>query len=431
VSLSLCLPSHGAAARRPPRPEHGSAYLGGAPAPTPVLAARILAIRLSDDDGSRAARITPEQVSAWLEFANQAFHPAGVRFDFDGGPGDFQALRSSLLNRLDDTSESWPQSKGAADELAARFPDRLVVFFRHGEGRSATGYAFSGIDQNFIAMPGWPQGRRCRLREIRALAHELGHHLGLEHTFARAFDDVFHAELFLDAHHGNFASFDGDGLADTPPDPGITSPVCASNPRASIDGVSVRLPRRNLMSYYPEGDSLTRQQAARVRWFLQERMAHRMKLPKNTTSTQVMEGERLRILAQEGCRAGEQAMDEFGKNNWSAGAQLFCRSLRHSPVRVTVLLPVKESGRYWIDLYTTRAPDYGVLEVLVDGQPLGPSIDAWAPAVLASGSIRLGARRLSAGTHDLTFRAAARNPASADFHLGIDALALIPAGRGS
>jgi hypothetical protein len=68
-----------------------------------------------------------------------------------------------------------------------------------------------------------------------------------------------------------------------------------------------------------------------------------------------------------------------------------------------------------------------VLEVLLDGQPMGQPYDAFAPAVLASGPISFGARRLRTGAHTLTFRIRSRNPASAGSHLGVDAIALVPA----
>ena len=75
-------------------------------------------------------------------------------------------------------------------------------------------------------------------------------------------------------------------------------------------------------------------------------------------------------------------------------------------------------------LYTTRAPDYGVLEVLLDGQPLG-AFDAWGLGVLASGAVPLGQRHLPAGKHELRFVVRSKNPASTAYHLGIDAIELV------
>ncbi|HKO91446.1 MAG TPA: hypothetical protein VJU61_09860, partial [Polyangiaceae bacterium] len=76
--------------------------------------------------------------------------------------------------------------------------------------------------------------------------------------------------------------------------------------------------------------------------------------------------------------------------------------------------------------YLTRAPDFGILEVLLDGRPIGAAYDAWAPAVLASGAIHFGEHELAAGNHELSFVVRAKNPASEASHIGIDAVALVP-----
>ena len=79
-----------------------------------------------------------------------------------------------------------------------------------------------------------------------------------------------------------------------------------------------------------------------------------------------------------------------------------------------------------LDLYATRAPDFGIVEVFLDRQRIGAAIDGWAPAVLPSGAISLGQQRLEAGTHELSFLVRRKNPASTGSYLGIDAIALVP-----
>lgn len=118
-------------------------------------------------------------------------------------------------------------------------------------------------------------------------------------------------------------------------------------------------------------------------------------------------------------------MDAFGVGNWSSSRQLFCHS-RGGAQSVRLRLQVERAGLQRFELYATRAPDYGILEVLLDGVPLGSAYDAWAPAVLASGAIPLGEARLEAGSHELTLLTRAKNPASIAFHMGIDALVLLP-----
>jgi hypothetical protein len=401
----------------------GTAYVGGASPATPLLTTRLVGIRVSDDDGRHAARIRPDQVATWVAFANEVFRPAGIRIDFD--PTDLTSLRSTVINRMRGPEQrDWEDAKRAADEVADRYPDRMVVFFRHGDRVNPTGRGLAWPDYNFVVMPGWPADRHCGHEHISALAHEIGHHLGLSHTFAGVFAELRGAELFLSWHRGDLNRFDGDDLEDTFPDPGIRTTECADVAKVQLAGQSVPLARRNIMSYYDERDSLTGEQIRRLRWFLRERKAYRMKLPKNNPRV-ALEADELELLSLQNGRCSQQEMDDFGPGNWSASNQLFCGS-GAGQLSVTLQLPVARSGRQRLDLYLTRAPDFGVVEVLLDGRPIGRPYDAWAPSVLASGRLSLGERRLNRGRHQITFRVRSKNPASTAFNLGVDAIALVP-----
>jgi hypothetical protein len=421
-----------AACSRPRAPEYpgvidpaglGTAFVGRKPAPEPLLEVALMAIQVADDDGGHAARISREEIAAWVAFGNAVFRPAGVRFSFD--PTDLRLLRSSLINGLVGVEQpDWRAAKRAADQVAERHPDRLIVFFRHGPGDLATGAGFSWTDYNFVVMPGWPDDKHCGHEHSSAFAHELGHQLGLGHTFARIFPDPERAAAYLGEHQGDLGVFDGDGLSDTAPDPGIRTTECGRGAELELNGVRVPLPRRNLMSYYEERDSLTREQIQRLRWFVRERQTHHMKLPKNAPAG-ALEVEQLEIVASAGAHCSIQEMDVFGVGNWSDGRQLFCRS-QAAELSVTVKLPVARSGLLRLELYATRAPDFGILEVFVDNEPLGAPFDGWAPTVLASGAVPLGALRLAAGSHELSFLVRRKNHASSAFHFGIDALLLVP-----
>jgi hypothetical protein len=401
----------------------GTAFVGEARASEPLLEVPVLAIQVADDDGARAARIAAGDIATWVAFSNSVLRPAGVHVSFD--PADLRLLRSTLLNNLVGVEQDdWPEAKRAADQIAARHPDRLVAFFRHGPGERATGGGFAWTDYNFVVMPGWADDSHCGHEHASAFAHELGHHLGLGHTFARVFPDADQAAAYLAERRGDVRAFDGDGLTDTAPDPGIRTTECWRGAELRLNGLRVPLPRRNVMSYYEERDSLTREQIRRLRWFVRERRAHQMKLPKNDPAGAV-EIEQLEIAASAGTECSTQEMEGFGAGNWSGGQQLFCLS-RGQQISVTVKLPIASSALQRIDLYVTRAPDFGVLEVAIDNQPIGAPYDGWAPAVLASGAISLGQRQLEAGNHELSFLVRSKNLASAGFHLGIDAIVLVP-----
>lgn len=415
--------------REPAHPVHtapearGTAFVGRAAPPEPLLEVPLLAFRVADDDGARPARVTAADIARSVAFANDVYRLAGVRFRFD--PGELMPLHNRVINDLEgDQQPDWAAAKRAADEVAEHYPDRLVVFFRHGRGRQATGGGFSGTDYNFVVMPGWSDDFHCGHDHISALSHELGHHLGLGHTFTRVFEVPSQAADFLAARGGDVRAFDGDGLADTAPDPGVRTTECQPLDALELGGVRVPLARRNIMSYYDQPESLSREQIERLRWTLLERRSHHLKLPRNQPSS-ALQLEQLEILGQSGGECWAQDMDTFGAGNWSEGRQLFCRS-RAGPQAIRVRLEVERAGLQRLELYATRAPDYGILEVALDGVPLGSAYDAWAPAVLASGAIPLGEVRLEAGSHELSFVSRAKNPASTGFHLGLDALVLLP-----
>ena len=95
------------------------------------------------------------------------------------------------------------------------------MLFRHGPGPNPTGGGFSWVDYDFVVMPGFDITTVCGKQNIGVFAHEVGHYLGLRHTFAREFETVAEADAWLKDHKGDVSCFDGDRLSDTPPDPFI------------------------------------------------------------------------------------------------------------------------------------------------------------------------------------------------------------------
>jgi hypothetical protein len=120
-----------------------------------------------------------------------------------------------------------------------RTPDKLVIFFRHGPGAAATGNGFafppqSGRITNFVAIPGFydtsiitgknASGAWIWNQNIFLMAHEIGHYLGLYHTFPGWSDDATDTfdktSDYIAANGGRADALDGDHLADTPPEAG-------------------------------------------------------------------------------------------------------------------------------------------------------------------------------------------------------------------
>src|SRR5262249_19728268 len=147
----------------------------------------------ADDNGDRLASISPVQVKAWVDFANDVYAPAGIQFAFeprDDGP-DWSALRHTAINSMMSNADSdFEQTVAAAQREAGKRPGKVVVFFRHGRGGSPTGGAFSSTHYDFVVGPGFWSSMIPSGQNIEILAHEPGHFLGLDHTHGREFKTV-------------------------------------------------------------------------------------------------------------------------------------------------------------------------------------------------------------------------------------------------
>jgi tetratricopeptide (TPR) repeat protein len=141
------------------------------------------------------------------------------------------------------------------------------------------------------------------------------------------------------------------------------------------------------------------------------------------------EGEDLKVLAAAGCRdVVVQDMEPFGRADWSNGKQLFCHASQKGFVELQVDVP--ETSRYTLEVRLTRAPDFGRIEVALDGRKKGAVFDGYDERVGPAAPIRLGTVELRKGSHRLRFTAVDKNPRSSDFFMGIDWVKLSP-GEGS
>ncbi|MCC6971433.1 MAG: hypothetical protein IT434_14560 [Phycisphaerales bacterium] len=432
---------------------------------TPV---RVTAVRVSDDDGRRQTPVSPDEVSRWLQFADLVYKPAGMRFVFDPEK-DFHDLKSTRINntmpagvdkRADLTDVSLDMRR-----IAAGYPKTLVVFFRWGNASTPTGNSFSSGDLNYVVGCGFASTGVCGHQNISLLAHEMGHYVGLAHTFAGSYQTVADAAAALLAANNNPLIFAGDPFDDTPPDPMISEIACLDTRAVRLGERDVPICRDNIMSYYDSPTkTLSPRQVRTVKWMLERRSRFDMTAPQNTpgridpprpeapregaqdaggagpasgpagppgadakSGSIIAEFETLPIAEATRVNASPQDMLGFSWYGFSQHAQLYCRAEKNATLAFK--LDVPREGWYDVIVYATLAPDYGQVQAMIAGRRVGQPFDLWADSiVLPSGPISLGRQRLTKGTHEVSFTVIAKHPLASAFNFGLDAIELRPDG---
>lgn len=139
----------------------------------------------------------------------------------------------------------------------------------------------------------------------------------------------------------------------------------------------------------------------------------------------VIEGESLKVLAKTGGDPQGQDMTGFGES-WSNDAHLWWINAKPGD-KLDLALPVAQAGKYRVSLQLTKAPDYGIVQLYLDGQKLGEPIDLYHPSVVASGPLTLGQREFTAGEHKLTIEIVGANErAVKNYMAGLDYVKLEP-----
>ena len=143
-----------------------------------------------------------------------------------------------------------------------------------------------------------------------------------------------------------------------------------------------------------------------------------------TRYANALEAEGLKVVENKNGSVDTQDMKGFGVD-WSGDAQLWFHAEKVG-AEVTLELPVAANGAYNLVVYYTTAKDYGIVQTLVDGKPVGDPTDCFTPDVKAKGRVPLGALDLTAGTHRITFHVTGKNAASSSYLIGVDAIGLEP-----
>jgi hypothetical protein len=109
---------------------------------------------------------------------------------------------------------------------------------------------------------------------------------------------------------------------------------------------------------------------------------------------------------------------------WSANAQLLFKASKVGDYLV-LTINVPAAGTYNLSAAMTKAHDYGIVSLAVNGAQLGQPFDGYNSYVTVNKAVEFGSVQLSAGTHQLTFTLVGKNPSSISYVAGIDYLQLV------
>jgi hypothetical protein len=118
-----------------------------------------------------------------------------------------------------------------------------------------------------------------------------------------------------------------------------------------------------------------------------------------------------------------QPASGFRGGNWSKDGHMFA----HGTVNgdwIEFRLPVPEPGRYALELFLTKAADYGIVAVSVNGARLG-TFDLWSGrGVVPTGALKLGDVELGGSEDVLRVAIEGNNPNASPsfFQFGIDGI---------
>jgi hypothetical protein len=95
--------------------------------------------------------------------------------------------------------------------------------------------------------------------------------------------------------------------------------------------------------------------------------------------------------------------------------------------RLTWPLDVPRSDRYTFGAMMTRGPEYGRVQLYVDGQPAGSFQDLYAEETVVGSWVTLGVPSMPKGYHEATLYVVGKSDASTGYQVGIDSYHLKPA----
>jgi hypothetical protein len=131
----------------------------------------------------------------------------------------------------------------------------------------------------------------------------------------------------------------------------------------------------------------------------------------------------MRVVNQPEGRVWTQDMKPWRRTDWSGGKHLMWMPKR-AGIELVLSFTVTEPGS-GLKLAFTKASDYGIFDVYLDGKELVKGVDLYDPKVIRAKEITVPDVAVSKGEHTLTFKCAGKNKVSRGFFFAIDYAELI------
>lgn len=140
-----------------------------------------------------------------------------------------------------------------------------------------------------------------------------------------------------------------------------------------------------------------------------------------------LEGETLEGVKTTSGSVARQPMGNFREGRWSGNSQLWWTGAKPD-ANMLIPLRVDQTGTYEIAGAFTKAPDYAVVRIEVDGQTLVDGFDMYEKGrVVSTGPVSLGFAELDAGQHTVQISIiGANSSATPGYMVGLDYLYLKP-----
>ncbi len=139
-----------------------------------------------------------------------------------------------------------------------------------------------------------------------------------------------------------------------------------------------------------------------------------------------LQGENLKIEKSAGT-VRPQGMAHFPKDKWEGDSHLWWTGAKPGD-ELEIAFEVPETGSFEMSVVMTKAKDYGIVDLSLDGDiSLLKNYDLFnAPDVITTGEVSLGQQDLTAGAHTLRVKMVGTNPkALARYMFGLDSLRLM------